>query len=170
MCRQRSSMGTLSSCPTYGTVHDYLVRFRSYLHGHLAKSDVYLMFDRYNEGRTKEATRRGMDKGKSKVYTLRCTAHLPPQKVFLTITTNKEQLTALIFEDLVSHKADFQKRKLVVTDRNPVPVEIANGCVNKRQYMATTQEERDTLIVQQVSRVEDGTVLVVAYDTDIFVV
>ena len=35
--------------------------------------------------------------------------------------------------------------------------------------MATTQEEGDTLIVQQVSHVEDGTVLVVADDTDIFV-
>ena len=35
--------------------------------------------------------------------------------------------------------------------------------------MATTQEEGDTLIVQQVSRVEDGIVLVVADDTDIFV-
>ena len=42
--------------PTSGTVHDYLVRFRSYLHGHLAKSYVYLVFDRYIEGSTKEAT------------------------------------------------------------------------------------------------------------------
>ena len=31
--------------PTSDTVHDFLVRFRSYLHGHLAKSDVYLLFD-----------------------------------------------------------------------------------------------------------------------------
>ena len=155
--------------PTSGTVHDYLVWFRSYLHGHLAKSDVYLVFDRYIEGSTKEATRRGRDKGSSRVYTLRCTAHLPPQKGVLTVTTNKDQLIALIVEDLVSYKADFQKHKLVVTGGDPVPVEIANGCVNKRQDMATTQEEGDTLIVQQVSRVEDGTVLVVADDTDIFV-
>ena len=35
--------------------------------------------------------------------------------------------------------------------------------------MATTQEEGDTLIVQQVSHVEDGTILVVADDTDTFV-
>ena len=100
------------SWPTSGTVHDYLLRFRSYLHGHLAKSDVYLTFDRYIEGSTKEATRCGRDKGTSKAYTLRCTAHLPPQKFVLTITTNKDQLIALIIEDLVSHKADFQKHKL----------------------------------------------------------
>ena len=134
--------------PTSGTVHDYLVRFRSYLLGHLAKSDVHLVFPRYIEGSTKEATRRSIDKGASRVYTLRCTALLPPQKVVLTVTTNKDQLIALIVEDLVSHKADFQKHKLVVTGRDPVPVEIANGWVNKRQDMATTQEEGNTLIVQ----------------------
>ena len=105
----------------------------------------------------------------SRVYTLRCTARLPPQRVVLTVTTNKDQLIALIIEDLVSHKADFQKHKLVVTGRDPVPVETANGCVNKHQDMATTQEEGDTLILQQVSRVDDGTVLVVSDDTDIFV-
>ena len=139
--------------PTSGTVHDYLLRFRSYLHGHLAKSNFYLTFDRYIKGSTKEATRRGRDKGASKVYTLCCTAHLPPQKFVLTITKNKELLITLIVEDLVSYKGNFQKHKLVVTGRDPAPVEIANGCVNKRQDMATTQEEGDTLIVQQVSRV-----------------
>ena len=133
--------------PTPGTLHDFLVRFRSYLHGHLAKSDVYLAFDRYIEGSTKEATQRGRDKGASKVYTLRCTARLPPQIVVLTSTTNKDQLIALIVEDLVSHKADFQKHKLVVTGKDPVPVEIANGCLNNHQDMATSQEEGDTLIV-----------------------
>ena len=75
------------------SVHDYIVRVRSYIHGHLAKNDVYLEFDRYIEGR---------DKGASRVYTLRCTALLPPQKVVLTVTTNKDQLIALIVEDLVS--------------------------------------------------------------------
>ena len=118
---------------------------------------------------TKEATRCGRDKGASRIYTLRCTARLPSQKVVLTVTTNKDQLIALIVEDLVSHKADFQKHKLLVTGRDPVPVKIANGCVNKRQDMAITQEEGDTLIAQQVSHVEDDTVLVVADDTDIFV-
>ena len=111
--------GNMRDWPTSGTVHDYLVRFHSY---HLAKSDVYLVFDRYIEGSTMEATRRGRDKGASRVYTLCCTARLPPQKVVLTITTNKDQLIALIVKDLVSHKADFQKHKLVVTGRDLVPV------------------------------------------------
>ena len=38
--------------PTSSTVHDYLVRFRSYVHGHLAKVDVYLVFDRYTKKQT----------------------------------------------------------------------------------------------------------------------
>ena len=42
--------------PTSGTVFDNLARFRTYLNSHLSKSDVYLVFDRYIEGNTKEAT------------------------------------------------------------------------------------------------------------------
>ena len=66
--------------PTFSTVHNYLVRFRSYLDGYLAKSDVYLVFDRYIESSTKEATRSGRDTGASRVYTLRCTARLRPNR------------------------------------------------------------------------------------------
>ncbi|KAI0243130.1 hypothetical protein LSAT2_008387 [Lamellibrachia satsuma] len=120
------------------SLHDYFVRVRSYIHGHLAKSDVYLVFDRYIEG---------WDKGLNRVYTLGCTARLPPQKVVLTITTNKDQLIALIVEDLVSHKADFQKHKLVVTGRDPVPVEITNGgqtCQNESgKYVLHDEVEED---------------------------
>lgn len=81
------------------------------------------------------------------VYTLRCTAHLPPKKVILTANTNKTQLIDLIV------KADFQKHKLVlvVTGSDSVPVEITSGCIYMRQDMATLQEEGGILIVQQVS-------------------
>ncbi|KAG1683695.1 hypothetical protein GQR58_009834 [Nymphon striatum] len=43
---------------------------------------------------------------------------------------------------------------------NPVPVEIENGRVSMRVDMTTTQEESDTLIIQQVAHVTDSTVLV----------
>ena len=43
------------------------------------------------------------------------------------------------------------------------------GVIIKRQYMKTTQEEADTTIVQQVAEVKAKKVLVVADDTDIFV-
>ena len=110
------------------------------------------MFDGYIEGSTKEATRCGRDKGVSRVYTLRCTVRLPLQKVVLTVTTNKDQLIALIVEDLVSCKAEFQKHTHVVTGRDPVRQEITDDREYKREDMAITQEEEDTLIVRQVSR------------------
>ncbi|XP_041366765.1 atrial natriuretic peptide receptor 1-like [Gigantopelta aegis] len=82
--------------PSTGTIQDYLDRFRSYLHKHLATRDVYLVFDRYIEGSTKETTLRGRDKSASRVYTLRCTASLPPQKVIFTVITNKVQLAVIL--------------------------------------------------------------------------
>uniref|UniRef100_UPI00358EAA80 uncharacterized protein n=1 Tax=Myxine glutinosa TaxID=7769 RepID=UPI00358EAA80 len=70
--------------PTSGTVQDYLDRFCSYIQGCLKKTDVYLVFDRYKADSMKDSTRQGRDKGASRVYTLRCTTRLPPEKVMLT--------------------------------------------------------------------------------------
>lgn len=61
------------------------------------------------------------------------------------------------------------QHKLVVTGSDPVPVEINSGVVIKRHDMATTHEEGDTIIVQQVASVEAHRSLVVADDTDIFI-
>lgn len=70
---------------------------------------------------------------------------------------------------MASHKDDFTQHKLVLTGSDPVPVEINSGVLIKRQDMKTTQEEADTIIVQQVVEAKAKKVLVVADDTDIFV-
>ena len=124
---------------------------------------------RYKADSTMESTRNGRDKGASIVYSLRNTTRLPPQKVILTVTRNKVQLIDLICEDMAFHKDDFSQHKLVLTGCAPVPVEINRGVIIKRQDMTTTQEEADTMIVQQVAEVKAKKVLVVADDTDIFV-
>lgn len=155
--------------PTAGTIQDYLDNFRGYIRIHLRKSDVYLVFDRYKDGSTKESTRHERDKGASRVYTLRNTTRLPQQKVVLTVTDNKAQLIDLIVQDLLLHKNDFTQHRLIVTGSDDVPLQLYNGTVEKRQDMATTHEEGDTIIVQQVAKVEVGKVLVIADDTDIFV-
>ena len=124
---------------------------------------------RYKADSRKESTRNGRDKGASRVYSLRNTTRLPPQKVMLTVTRNKVQLIDLICEDMAFHKDDFSQHKLVLTGSNPVPVVINRGVIIKRQDMKTTQEEADTMIVQQVAEVKAKKVLVVADDTDIFV-
>ena len=103
------------------------------------------------------------------MYTLQNTTRLPPQKVMLTVTRNKVQLIDLICEDMAFHKDYFSQHKLVHTGSDPVPVEINSGVIIKRQDMKTTQEEADTMIVQQVAEVKAKKVLVVADDTDIFV-
>ena len=87
----------------------------------------------------------------------------------LTVTRNKVQLIDLMCEDMAFHKDYFPQHKLVLTVSNPVHVEINRGVVIKRQDIKTTHEEADIMIVQQVAEVKVKKVLVVADDTDIFV-
>ena len=94
---------------------------------------------------------------------------MPSQKIILTATTNKSQLIDLICEDLRSHKGDLRHYKLVVTGTNPVPIEINCDVIIQRQDMYTTQEEADTIIIQQVANVPSQKALVIADDTDVFV-
>ena len=53
--------------------------------------------------------------------------------------------------------------------RNGHGQRILKGSVRKRHDLTATHEEADTISIQQVARVEVGTVLVIAYDTDIFI-
>ena len=77
----------------------------------------------------------GRDKGASRVYTLRNTTSLPPQKVMLTVTRNNVQLIDLICEDMAFHKDYVSQHTLVLTGSDPVPVEINRGVTIKRQDM-----------------------------------
>ena len=81
-----------------GTVEDYLDRFHDHIQKYLKKLDVYLVFDRYKADNTKASTRYGRDQGASRMYTLRSTTRLPPQKIILTVTQNKMQLIELIYK------------------------------------------------------------------------
>ena len=59
--------------------------------------------------------------------------------------------------------------KLVITGNDPVPFQINQGVVSRRDDMTITHEEADTMIIQQVASVGAANVLVVADDTDVFV-
>ncbi len=74
----------------------------------------------------------------------------------------------MLMADLVCHKAEMNAT-LVVTGVNPVPVEICRGVITMRQGMTITHEEADTMIIQQVASIRGHHVLVVAGDTDVFV-
>ena len=84
----------------------------------------------------------------------------------------------LIVDDLVQdkkfHEDNTRHHKLVVTGEDPVPIEISGcGVVISRADLATSHEEADNVIVQQVlscaAENEESKITVVAGDTDVFV-
>ena len=74
-----------------------------------------------------------------------------------------------ICEDLVKHKDDFLLHRLVITGSQSVPVELYKGLIIQRQDLKTTQEEGDTIILHHLSVVEPRSAVIIADDTDIFV-
>ena len=84
----------------------------------------------------------------------------------------------LIVDDLVQdkkfHEDNTRHYKLVVTGTDPVPIEISEGGgVISRADLATSHEEADNVIVQQVlscaAENAENKITVVAEDTDVFV-
>lgn len=117
----------------------------------------------------KESIRKNRDVGASRIYHLTPTTKIPPQKVVLTVSQNKEALIDLIFQDLLNHADEFHCHRLVVTGSHPVPVELHKGLAIDRKDLQTTQEEADTIILHQLAVEKPCSAIVVADDTDVFV-
>ena len=112
---------------------------------------------RYITGSTKEVTRWKRERGASRVFSLKHTSRLPARSLLFSVTTNKVQVINMIIQDLVDHKDDPVTHPLIVTGPDPVPLELPGPCANMdtgevifRHDLRTTQEEADTIIVQQV--------------------
>lgn len=103
------------------------------------------------------------------MYSFHNNTPLPCQKVAITVSKNKAQLIDLICEDLANHSQEFQHHKLVITDSLPTPIELHKDISILRHDMKTTHEEADTILVQQVAFVQPPCAMVIADDTDIFV-
>ena len=117
---------------------------------------------------TKSTTRSGRATEASRVHKLNLDLPLPPQKVVLTVSTNKKQLIDIICSDLsenkIFHHGYTQNNKLGVTGSNNTAVQISHGVV--------ICEEADYIIVQQAisaSEYQQG-VSVIADDTDVFII
>ena len=93
---------------------------------------------------------------------------LPSLEVILNVSKHKKQLIQLIVTDFMLHKDDFTSR-IVVTGNDPVPIEINLGVLIRREDMKVTHDEADTIIINQIVFMDLSNVLVVAEDTDIFV-
>ena len=94
--------------PTGGTVKEEFVNnFRGHTERLLCKGDVYLYFERYHEYSTKSVTRGARITEAGRTHRRKANT-LPPQKVVLTVTENKQQLmdiicTELIYDELFHH-------------------------------------------------------------------
>ena len=66
--------------------------------------------------------------------------HIPPQKVVLAVTYNKMQLVDVIVATLLAQKQQLSStnHKLMVTGRDPVPVEISHGMTIGREDLCKT--------------------------------
>lgn len=92
------------------------------------------------------------------------------------MSANKKQLIDLICRNVVSdvtcHVQDASSRELMLTPSDDTPTEIHKGQVYLRQELTASNEEADNIIVQQAVRCakdQPGAVVVVANDTDVFV-
>lgn len=86
----------------------------------------------------------------------------------MTVSANKKQLIDLIRHDLISNKESL-KGKLVITGSNPIPVEINSGVIVRREDMNITHVEADTMLIHHIIYANVANVLVVADDTDVFI-
>ncbi|EDO50031.1 predicted protein [Nematostella vectensis] len=134
-----------------------------------------VFFDRYRDYSTKSVTRNARECEASRVYQLSETTPLPSQKAVLTVSSNKKQLMSIICNNITKddsfHTQYTSKNKLVITG-DSVPTEIYNGLVISRNDLATTHEKADNIVAQQAimcAREHIGTTVVVADDTDVFV-
>ena len=95
-------------------------------------------------------------------------SRLQAQTVVLTVTTNKQQLVKLLVDDLIEHHDEIHSHYLYITGSDAVPIQITCGQITHRDDIATTHEETDTIIIRQVALLTEGTAIVVADDTDVF--
>ena len=87
--------------PSSGTVRDYCNAFCSYILKRLDLSDIYLIFERYNEDTIKKGTRQSRAKSGSRIRKLNMTSPLLSQSVILSVTKNKIQIIKYIIQTLI---------------------------------------------------------------------
>ena len=79
---------------------------------------------------------------------------LPPQKVALTVTENKQQLIRMICEELERDQEFRQKHtsdhKLLFFGKKDIPVKLNKGMVIQRVYMKSAHKDEGNITVQQM--------------------
>ena len=117
----------------------------------------------------KGLTRHYRDIGASRVYQLTLDTELPSMDVLLKVTENKEQLIQLVVDDFIRHASSIYPNKVILTGQDPIPIQISNGNVTSAKDLRATQEEADTIIIHQLVVSAPSTAIIIADDTEIFV-
>jgi hypothetical protein len=106
---------------------------------------VYIVFDRYHQDSIKGHTRIVRASGVTRRFHLQLVTELPSQKVVLTVTQNKMQLTDLILQSLQEDPI-VSRQKLVVTVLNDT-IQIHDGVVTELALLLTSHEEADVFMI-----------------------
>ena len=109
---------------------------------------MYIVFDRYHQDLIKGHTRIVRASGVTRRFHLQLVTELPSQKVVLTVTQNKMQLTDLILQSLQEDPI-VSRQKLVVTVLNDT-IQIHDGVVTELALLKTSHEEADVFIINQL--------------------
>ena len=93
--------------------------------------------------------------------------------MILTVTYNKEQLIDLICQYLVNHIV-INQTKLVITGKDPTPVQVWIHGTVKRQDLKTHHEDADVIIIHHLvhfasAASDDAHIKVICDYTDVFV-
>ena len=159
--------------PSQGTDQDIVRNVVSYVMGKMKDVDVYLIFDSYEDYSINGVTRTAQRKEASRHHQLSLSMHLPPQKVELAVIYNTIQLVDVIVETLLAqkHQPASTNHKLVVTGRDPVPVEISQGMTIRRKDLDNAQEEVGVIVMLSIvkSFTNDINISVISDDTGVFV-
>ena len=106
---------------------------------------MYIVFDRYHQDSIKGHTRIVRASGVTRRFHLQLVTELPSQKVVLTVTQNKMQLTDLILQSLQEDPI-LSRQKLVVTVLNDT-IQIHDGVVTELALLLTSHEEADVFMI-----------------------
>ncbi|KAG0729109.1 hypothetical protein GWK47_031017 [Chionoecetes opilio] len=156
--------------PIQGTVETFITTFKLWLSERLTESDVYLCFDRYHDYSIKSSTRNSRSMT-ARVYNLTLQTRLPSRDAILKNYKNKLLCQHILTDDTFL-EAVTDSHVLIVTGEESIPTQVHKGQKSLCRDLASTFEEADNIIAQQVVAIgtnPDARVLALADDTDVFV-
>ena len=101
-----------------------------------------------------------------RMYLIAPSTYIPLREAILS---NTDKTIDIIYQNLIDHVAELSVvNQLVISGSDAITLEIKNRAAIPRDDFKNFHEEADEIIVDQVSKVNKQTLLVIADDADIF--